>query len=89
MAWPEGRFCVIVSLMVHTYSQLGELGRLGNQLWQIASTVGSASAMKDSVRFRGDWDYRPFFSLPEAWFRVMDDDGLVFDSPKYLANGPR
>ena len=47
---------------------LGAWGRLGNQLFQIASTYGIARAQRRGVIFRRDWPYLPYFSLPDAWF---------------------
>lgn len=50
-----------------TYSRLGQCGRLGNQLWQVASTIGIAKTSGEEPVFR-DWDYRPYFSLPDQFF---------------------
>lgn len=50
-----------------TYSRLGKHGRLGNQLWQIASTLGIAQTLGQPAGFF-HWDYRPFFSLPDEFF---------------------
>lgn len=52
---------------VVTFPLLGQSGRLGNQLWQIASTIGIARATNREPRFP-DWSYRPWFSMPDAWF---------------------
>lgn len=51
-----------------TYRELGRRGRLGNQLWAIASTVGVARTLEVPARFDPDWAYRPFFSCPDEWF---------------------
>lgn len=49
------------------FMKLGDAGRLGNQLWQIASTVGIARRENGIPMFK-HWDYRPFFSFPgEFW----------------------
>lgn len=50
-----------------TCGRLGNLGRLGNQLWQIASTAGIAQQVGQSAGFH-QWDYRPFFNLPDEFF---------------------
>jgi hypothetical protein len=55
-------------LVTVTYHGLGEHGRLGNQLFQIAATVGIAHGLDEPVAFDPDWPYRPFFSLPDDWF---------------------
>lgn len=50
-----------------TFPILGNAGRLGNQLWQIASTLGIAHALEDDVSFP-PWAYQPFFSVPGELF---------------------
>jgi hypothetical protein len=44
------------------------LGRLGNQLFQIAGTYAIASRMGVGVVLREDWPYRSRFSVPDSWF---------------------
>jgi hypothetical protein len=50
-----------------TYSKLGQYGRLGNQLWQIASTIGIANKNNSGYIFP-DWSYTRFFKhqLPQG-----------------------
>jgi hypothetical protein len=50
-----------------TYRNLGRNGQLGNQLWQIASTVGVARREGDVAGFP-HWRYRPYFRVPDALF---------------------
>lgn len=50
-----------------TFSRLGRSGRLGNQLWQIASTAGIAQQMSQSLALP-KWDYRPYFRVPDEFF---------------------
>lgn len=57
-----------------TYSQLGKAGRLGNHLWQIASTIGVARTYGCEVEFP-HWEYEPFFSLPPELF-VDEPEGV-------------
>ena len=59
-----------------TFTRLGKAGRLGNQLWQIASTAGIAQTLGQSVALP-NWDYRPFFRVPDEFFRsdLIRDDG--------------
>lgn len=59
--------------MTITYSSLSQAGRLGNQLWQIAATLGIAAARNENVSFP-PWDYEPYFSVPSGLF---DDKGGV------------
>jgi hypothetical protein len=48
-----------------TFSQLGKFGRFGNQLWQIASTIGIAIKNNQDFGF-SEWEYQKYFehSLP-------------------------
>lgn len=50
-----------------TFPRLGDCGRLGNQLWQFASTLGIAAARNEEASFP-PWDYQPFFSAPAELF---------------------
>lgn len=50
-----------------TYENLWANGRLGNQLWQIASTAGLAHTRGLEPRFP-KWEYQQWFSCPDAWF---------------------
>jgi hypothetical protein len=49
-----------------TYRDLGRHGRLGNQLFQIAGTIGLSHAHGTEPVFPQSWKYRSLFSLPEA-----------------------
>jgi hypothetical protein len=51
-----------------TFRDLGRNGRLGNQLFQIAGTLGIALARGTTARFPRSWAYRSFFSLPPSLF---------------------
>jgi len=57
-----------MSKPILAYPTLEHAGRLGNQLWQIASTVGMALDRNMQPRFPENWSYRPFFSCPDDWF---------------------
>lgn len=50
------------------YGNLEHAGRLGNQLWQISSTLGVARSKNMRPLFPSEWSYRPFFSCPDSWF---------------------
>jgi hypothetical protein len=52
---------------VIVYPELGKRGRLGNQLWEIASTLGLGATHGQAVRFP-DWSYRPQFRIPGRYF---------------------
>lgn len=57
-----------MSLRPLSYPELGRAGRLGNQLFEIASTVGLARRNRMRPLFPADWEYREFFSCPDSWF---------------------
>ena len=67
------------------YGYLGRLGRLGNQLWQIASTLGIARILGADARFP-PWSYQPYFSVPDRYF--TDRWLLGRDTRRYLPSGP-
>lgn len=50
------------------FPHLGRAGRLGNQLWQVASTIGIATKRGDQAQLPEDWDYRPYFRIPDEFF---------------------
>jgi hypothetical protein len=72
---------------VITYRGLGARGRgrLGNQLWQIAGTLGIAARLGERVRFP-PWPYAPYFSLPSELFGAVEPDAL--DSPDLVEHLP-
>jgi hypothetical protein len=53
--------------MTITCNWLGKAGRLGNQLWQIAATVGIARQRNEQVLLPW-WEYQEFFNVPDVWF---------------------
>lgn len=63
----------------YTYDMLELNGRLGNQLWQIASTIGVSRKNGGTARFRPDWEYRQFFSVPDFYFDPVPSDEPVYD----------
>jgi hypothetical protein len=66
-------------MRVYTYDWLERNGRLGNQLWQIAATIGLANREPNAVaRFRPDWEYRKFFSVPDEYFYPAPDGPVEF-----------
>ncbi len=60
-----------------TYTRLGKAGRLGNQLWQVASTLGIAQSLGQTAVIPANWDYRPYFKIPDELYSnvVLRDDG--------------
>ena len=53
----------------------GNGGRLGNQLFAIASTIGLALRHGYTPRFPPDWKYRDVFNIPDEWFGEMQYEG--------------
>lgn len=51
--------------MTVIFPRLGQAGRIGNQLWQVAATVGIAGDKNDDFLLPEDWDYRPYFNIPD------------------------
>ena len=50
-----------------TYPSLGKNGRLGNQMFQIASTLGLAHTFGQKASFPR-WSYQPYFNIPAGFF---------------------
>lgn len=66
-------------MRIFTYEQLMLNGRLGNQLWQIASTIGLAEREAGIALFKPDWEYRKFFCLPDEYFGPIPGDMEIVD----------
>lgn len=70
--------------MIYTYSRLGTHGAAGNQLWEIAGTVGTALTNNAQVRLP-DWPYKKYFSIPDSVFGPMPEGAQPIDLyPDYL-----
>jgi len=80
-------------MTVYTYSELGNCGRLGNQLWQIAWQVGQAEERGNCrASISGSWSYRKFFEIPDMYYvppsqgdDVVDGSGRYFQEIGYWA----
>lgn len=72
-------------MIASTYSMLGQQGALGNQLWQIAGTIGVARTNGWDVRLP-KWDYAKYFNLPAGMFSTdLNAYTTVHDlAPDYL-----
>ena len=62
---------------------LGNGGRLGNQLFAIASTIGLALRHGYTPRFPADWKYRDVFNIPAEWFGEMEKNSCHVKEWKY------
>lgn len=67
--------------MIYTYSNLGTNGAAGNQLWEIAGTVGAAERNGGMVRLP-DWYYRKYFNIPDKYFEPFTGESVDL-SPDY------
>jgi hypothetical protein len=69
-----------------TFPRLERSGRLGNQLYQIAATVGIARDHGLDPLFPTRWSYRPSFSLPDSMFGdvAYPSDRPATDFARYL-----
>jgi hypothetical protein len=67
-----------------TFSQLGKYGRLGNQLWQIASTIGISHRNHQGHYFPA-WDYQEYFinPLPRIDRDTSNFVKILYDMPGY------
>jgi hypothetical protein len=73
---------------VYGYSLLGYVGRLGNQLWQVAATIDHALGDPGSrAAIPSDWEYRPLLSLPESLYRSPEPGEEIVDVA-HLVDGP-
>ena len=68
MADAYSRMKATTTERVLTYHKLGANGRLGNQLWQIASTLGMAAYFRAKVSLSANWASRDVFSVPDDYF---------------------
>lgn len=57
--------------MRYSFQRLSNYGALGNQLWQIAGTLGEAKLRGVLPAFPSDWFYRPYFEILDSYF--VDD----------------
>lgn len=61
--------------MTVTFARLHDCGRLGNQLWEVASSIGIAERRGEPVALPASWVYRDVFSLPDHVFADEPLDG--------------
>lgn len=67
-------------MRVYIFSGLERFGRLGNQLWQTSAIVSrSADDLGSRPFIKPDWEYRPFFSLPEDFYEPPEATDQVID----------
>lgn len=64
-----------------TFKDLGNMGRLGNQLFQVAATVALAVRNNDDYVFP-PWSYEPYFSLTNCFSNALPN-GPTFTEPSF------
>jgi len=73
--------------MKHIYfHKLGAYGRIGNQLFEIASTIGLAYRYNAEPRFPVNWKYREHFpDIPQEYFEDIEcETEVIEDKFEYL-----
>lgn len=65
-----------------TFSKLGKHGRLGNQLFQIASTIGIARKNNDEYVFP-NWSYAKYFKKPTRVSTAVLKPTLTYNEPYF------
>jgi hypothetical protein len=66
---------------VITFPELGNLGRIGNQLFQIAATIGLARDHDDHYGFPR-WPYEGEFGLSDCFYDSLPD-GPLYQEPNF------
>lgn len=61
---------------VYTYKNLELNGRTGNQLWQMAAMMNAARRNGGRAIFKKDWEYRPYFSVPDYFFGDAPEESI-------------
>lgn len=59
-----------------TYRNLGRFGRLGNALFELASTIGIGNSLGEQVMFPDNWLYKKYFSIPEQLFGNVPEEAV-------------
>lgn len=71
------------------YSNLGKYGRLGNALFELASTAGIGHQRGEPVRFNADWIHRPYFSVPDELYGCDPNGTEATNLPEVAHIDPR
>lgn len=60
----------------YSFKNLEKVGRLGNQLFQIAWTYGQALSNNGSPTIIPSWEYRKYFSVPDHLFKEASENSI-------------
>ena len=71
-------------MKTYTFKNLGRVGRLGNQLWQIAGIAGQASCDGSKFYVRPSWEYKKYFSLPDLAYLKPVNGEIVDGGTEYF-----
>src|SRR5690606_13149090 len=74
--------------MTIKFHELGKHGRLGNTLWQVASTLGIAHDLGEEAEFN-HWDYEDYFSVPRYLFKDNPQGTPVTNYPTHMPESER
>ena len=74
---------------VFTFQALGRAGRLGNQLWQVASLLDWTHRHADARAYVDTgWEYRSYLSLPDSLYLPPHGEERARDILQARPNGP-
>lgn len=80
---------MLSGVRVFGYPELGSLGRLGNQLWQVAATIARSRRVLGSRAYvPPDWEYRPFLRVPEEVYAPVDRSRDELVDVRHFPEGP-
>lgn len=71
--------------MTVTFIELEKKGRMGNQLFQASSTIGTALKYNDDW-FLPIWSYAHFFNIPQKYFKNNIQINSKYDEPNFSYN---
>lgn len=63
-----------------TFNSLEKYGRLGNQLFEIASVIGLANKYNATPIFPTKWTYRDYFNIPDKYFDDIKYESQVTET---------
>lgn len=70
-------------MTVYSFRNLGKVGRLGNQLFQLSWVFAQAKKNNGTVAFNPLWPYRRVFNVPESFYKDISDDSIDGGSEYY------
>ena len=77
--YPTGKHFNNTLMKMLTFNSLETYGRLANQLFEIAGTLGIAKRYGIEARFPEKWKYRKYFNIPDKYFEDIEYDIRVVE----------